>query len=104
MSEHVLPSSEGRGESLRWAERLLVHGLVPDAAVRVGIRHLLRERLRTLHPNDSEAAAALTQRFLEGLREAPLALLPEKANAQHYELPPALFEAMLGPQDRKSVV
>lgn len=102
MSEHVLPSSEGRGESLRWAERLLVHGLVPDAAVRVGIRHLLRERLRTLHPNDSEAAAALTQRFLEGLREAPLALLPEKANAQHYELPPALFEAMLGPHRKYS--
>lgn len=77
-------------------------GLLPDAAVRLGIRHLLRQRLRELKQDDSESAAVLTQQFLESLRAAPLALLPEKANEQHYELPAALFEAMLGPQRKYS--
>jgi cyclopropane-fatty-acyl-phospholipid synthase len=84
--------------ALRLAER----GLLPDAALRLGIRHLLRQRLGELRHGDSESAATLTQRFLATLRDAPLALLPDKANEQHYELPPALFEAMLGPQRKYS--
>jgi cyclopropane-fatty-acyl-phospholipid synthase len=84
--------------ALRLAER----GLLPDAALRLGIRRLLRQRLGELRHGDSESAAALTQRFLGTLRAAPLALLPDKANEQHYELPPALFEAMLGPQRKYS--
>ncbi|HEY0956825.1 MAG TPA: cyclopropane-fatty-acyl-phospholipid synthase family protein [Roseateles sp.] len=84
--------------ALRLAER----GLLPDAALRLGIRHLLRQRLNELRHGDGETAAELTQRFLTSLRAAPLALLPEKANEQHYELPPELFGAMLGPQRKYS--
>lgn len=84
--------------ALRWAEQ----GRLPDAALRLGIRHLLRQRLDELRHGDGESGAALTQRFLSRLRDAPLAPLPEKANEQHYELPPALFEAMLGPQRKYS--
>jgi cyclopropane-fatty-acyl-phospholipid synthase len=84
--------------ALRLAER----GLLPDAAVRLGIRHLLRQRLNELHHGDGELAATLTQGFLARLRDAPLAPLPEKANEQHYELPAELFEAMLGPQRKYS--
>lgn len=84
--------------ALRLAER----GLLPDVALRLGIRHLLRQRLTELRAGDSETAAALTQRFIDRLRDAPLALLPDKANEQHYELPPALFEAMLGPRRKYS--
>jgi cyclopropane-fatty-acyl-phospholipid synthase len=32
------------------------------------------------------------------MRRAPIALVPEKANEQHYELPPAFFELVLGPR------
>lgn len=90
---HDLPSL-----ALHLAER----GLLPDAATRVGIRHLLRARLDELHHQDHENAARLTQAFLASLRAAPLALQAEKANEQHYDLPPALFEAMLGPQRKYS--
>lgn len=93
------PESTGRSAlALRWAER----GLLPDFAIRLGIRHLLRQRLHELRLGDCESAAALTQRFVAGLRDAPLAPLPEKANEQHYELPPALFAAMLGPRRKYS--
>jgi cyclopropane-fatty-acyl-phospholipid synthase len=93
------PDSPGSAPSaLRWAER----GLLPDFAIRFGIRHLLRQRLHELRRGDCESGAALTQRFVAGLRDAPLAPLPEKANEQHYELPPALFAAMLGPRRKYS--
>lgn len=84
--------NDNRHTALGLAER----GVLPDAAVRMGIRHLLRQRLDEMRHGDAEAEAELTRRFLAAMREAPLALLPEKANEQHYELPPALFEAMLG--------
>ncbi|OWQ84424.1 SAM-dependent methyltransferase [Roseateles aquatilis] len=91
-------SRDESSTTIRWVER----GLVPDGAVRLGIRHLLRQRLHELRHGDIESGAALTQRFLAGLRDAPLALLPDKANEQHYELPPELFGAMLGPQRKYS--
>ena len=30
------------------------------------------------------------------MKESPIALVPEKANEQHYEVPPAFFENVLG--------
>ncbi|MDR7332133.1 cyclopropane-fatty-acyl-phospholipid synthase family protein [Roseateles asaccharophilus] len=91
-------ASDDSSTALRLAEA----GLLPDVALRLGIRHLLRQRLQELRHGDGETAAELTQRFLASLRAAPLALLPEKANEQHYELPPELFGAMLGPQRKYS--
>jgi cyclopropane-fatty-acyl-phospholipid synthase len=84
------------------AVRLAERGLLPEAALRLGIRRLLRQRLDESHHHDYETAAALTQSFLASLRAAPLAVQTEKANEQHYELPAALFEAMLGPQRKYS--
>lgn len=91
-------ASDDSSTALRLAER----GLLPDAALRLGIRHLLRQRLNELRHGDGETAAELTQRFLASLRAAPLAPLPHKANEQHYELPPELFGAMLGPHRKYS--
>lgn len=75
-----------------WVEQ----GLVPDRVVRLGIRRLLRDRLAEIADGDAEAAAERTQAFVAAMRTAPLALVPEKANEQHYELPPAFFGAVLG--------
>ena len=82
--------------AVNWVEQ----GLVPDRVVRLGIRRLLKARLAELHAEDTQASAALTQAFVDDLRrdpQAPLALLPEKANEQHYELPAAFFAEVLGP-------
>lgn len=78
--------------AVNWVEQ----GLVPDRVVRLGIRRLLKARLVELRSGDAAATAALTQAFFDALRGAPLALLPEKANEQHYEVPAAFFGAVLG--------
>ena len=78
--------------AIDWTER----GVVPDAVVRTGIRRLLRQRLDEIGADDAARAAALSDAFVEGLRDAPIALLTGKANEQHYELPPAFFAAVLG--------
>ena len=78
--------------AVNWVEQ----GLVPDRVVRLGIRRLLKARLAELRSDDVAAGADLTQAFLDDLRHAPLALLPEKANEQHYEVPAEFFGAVLG--------
>jgi cyclopropane-fatty-acyl-phospholipid synthase len=78
--------------SIHWVER----GMVPDKVVRLGIRRLLKTRLAQLHTGDAAAAAELTQAFVDEIRSAELALLPEKANQQHYELPAEFFVGVLG--------
>ena len=78
--------------AVNWVEQ----GLVPDRVIRLGIRRLLKARLAELRSGDAVAVAQLTQSFVDELRAAPLALLPEKANEQHYEVPAAFFGAVLG--------
>ena len=72
---------------LHLAER----GWLPDALVRAGIRRLLRARV-------SEETEQAGEDFAEQLPRAPIALVPEQANAQHYEVPPEFFRAVLGPR------
>lgn len=71
-------------------------GAVPDVFLRAGIRRLVRTRLEEIHASDAEAAAARAEDFVAGLRAAPIALVPEKANEQHYEVPAAFFGHVLG--------
>ncbi len=71
-------------------------GVLPDRLVRRGIRRLLQQRLADIDAGDAEAAAARSEAFVAAMREAPIALLPEKANEQHYELPAAFFAQVLG--------
>ncbi|MBS0452749.1 MAG: class I SAM-dependent methyltransferase [Proteobacteria bacterium] len=80
--------------AIRWLEQ----GLVPDRLVRLGMRRLLAQRLKEVRSGDATAAAELTQAFAQSLHAAPLALHADLANAQHYELPAAFFERVLGPR------
>ena len=75
---------------------LVEQGFVPDRVSRVGIRRLLRERIAELAPDDCEQVAARVVDFVEMMDHSPVAPLPEKANEQHYELPPGFFERVLG--------
>ncbi|CAN5343408.1 cyclopropane-fatty-acyl-phospholipid synthase family protein [soil metagenome] len=84
--------SQSTAAAVGWVEQ----GLVPDKVVRLGIRRLLKARLVELRSGDAVATAELTQSFLESMRHADLALLPAKANEQHYEVPAAFFSAVLG--------
>jgi len=79
--------------TIDWMER----GLIPDVLIRAGIRRLLHRRLADLaHESDPDAALAAKLKFIESMRRGPIAPVPEKANEQHYEVPPAFFEHVLG--------
>ena len=66
-------------------------GVLSDAAVRFGIRRLCAARLR------QEARRAGSSRLAAGPSSGPVAPAPEAANQQHYEVPAAFFEKVLGP-------
>jgi len=73
------------------------HGLVPDWLVRRGIRRLLRHRLQ----QESGRCGSATQdmrTFAEELRSSPIAIETDSANEQHYEVPAAFYERVLGPR------
>jgi cyclopropane-fatty-acyl-phospholipid synthase len=72
-------------------ERLVDSGLIPEPALRAGIRAICAMRLR------QERRQARHQTVVEQLRAAEIAIETVAANEQHYEVPPAFFEAVLGP-------
>ncbi|MBM40751.1 MAG: SAM-dependent methyltransferase [Acidobacteria bacterium] len=77
---------------LELAER----GWLPDGVICVGIRQLLRQRLAAERTRTSEGAGGLDD-HLAAMRAGPIAIEVDAANTQHYEVPAALFEAVLGP-------
>ncbi|MDZ4772427.1 MAG: cyclopropane-fatty-acyl-phospholipid synthase family protein [Planctomycetota bacterium] len=81
---------------MKTALKLVENGFVPKPLLRSGIRSLLRDRLREqqrIFGADRERALV---DWTETMRASPIALVPEKANEQHYEVPPRFFELTLG--------
>jgi cyclopropane-fatty-acyl-phospholipid synthase len=72
------------------------NGLVPDGMIRFGIRRLDRKRLRQEDRGGSLHRREAINEFISRMRQSPIAILPHKANEQHYEVPPAFFEHVLG--------
>jgi cyclopropane-fatty-acyl-phospholipid synthase len=71
-------------------ERIVDSGLIPEPMLRAGIRAICALRLRQERDRDPA-------RLVAELRESEIAIETAAANAQHYEVPPAFFEAVLGP-------
>jgi cyclopropane-fatty-acyl-phospholipid synthase len=84
--------------AISWVEQ----GLVPDAVVRGAIRRLCEQRMRELGSGDAETAAAITEGFVRSMGESETAPSPHLANSQHYEVPAAFFELVLGPHRKYS--
>lgn len=84
--------------SVAAAVALVDRGLVPDPLVRFGIRRLLAGRLANERRQAPASAEERLARWRAATAAAPLAPLPEAANRQHYELPAAFFELVLGPR------
>lgn len=79
-----------------WYEPLLDRGLIPDGLLRAGIRRRLGERIERELAGSQDDYSERYREFVRELRESPIAIETEKANEQHYELPPAFFELCLG--------
>ena len=76
--------------------KLAEKGLLPDSLIRLGIKRLCSQRLlqaTSFSDADMEKEHAA---WIDVLKKSPIALVPEKANQQHYEVPPRLFELVLG--------
>jgi cyclopropane-fatty-acyl-phospholipid synthase len=81
-----------------WLER----GLLPDWLIRIGIRRLVSARLRKEQQGSRAEQAERLMQFIAQLRQSPVAIRPEAANAQHYEVPAEFFRHVLGPQMKYS--
>ena len=79
---------------INWAEQ----GRVPAPLVRWGIRQLLARRLREERRVHEATPRQRLQEFTDQLRASPIALHTDKANEQHYAVPPAFFQQVLGPR------
>ncbi|OUW62656.1 MAG: SAM-dependent methyltransferase, partial [bacterium TMED198] len=76
--------------------KLAENGMMPDALIRLGIRRLCRERLESASKLGVDGVEDHHQKWVEKLLSSPIALVPDKANEQHYEVPPEFFEYVLG--------
>lgn len=77
-------------------ESFLERNLIPDFLIRTGIRRMLANKLRLQSAGGPMETEKRFQAYLEELRRSPIAVLTEKANEQHYELPPSFFRTVLG--------
>jgi cyclopropane-fatty-acyl-phospholipid synthase len=87
------------GVAIRGAIAVGESGLVPDPVARFAIRRLCAQRL---HEERRRLDADGHREFLQTLRRGPIALHVDAANAQHYELPPAFFQLVLGARRKYS--
>jgi cyclopropane-fatty-acyl-phospholipid synthase len=77
---------------------LLTRGVLPDPAIRFGIRRLLAQRIREeTAPTDSDRRARL-EAFASELRTMPIAINTRESREQHYEVPTRFYQCCLGPR------
>jgi cyclopropane-fatty-acyl-phospholipid synthase len=77
-------------------DRLLEKNLLPDWLIRIGIRRLLRERLREENQGSAEAQQKHLLKLVAELKQSPVAIETRAANEQHYEVPTRFYQLCLG--------
>ncbi len=70
--------------------------LLPDPVIRMGMRRLLKERLDQEHEVAGGDHAAAVDAFAERQRNSVVTIETHLANEQHYEVPAAFFQRVLG--------
>ena len=71
-------------------------GIIPDYFIRQGIVRNCKNRLNNENVSNTEKVSLKKQSWIQQMKDSPIALVPEKANEQHYEVPSAFFENVLG--------
>lgn len=79
------------------AVELLYQYPVPDWLVRRAIRWILKRSTRRRYRRSLAEQESHRRALIDELRESPIAIRTDEANRQHYEVPPAFFELVLGP-------
>jgi cyclopropane-fatty-acyl-phospholipid synthase len=77
-------------------DRLLEKNFLPDWLVRIGVRRLLRARLREEKKGGAVEQQTHLLRLIEELKQSPIAIDTHAANEQHYEVPTEFYQLCLG--------
>lgn len=78
------------------------NGMVPDFLIRTGIRHLLKQRLKSESSGSCEEVQDRLEEFVRKAASSHIAIVPERANEQHYEIPAEFFSLVLGENKKYS--
>ena len=84
------------------AIELVEQGWVPDWLIRRAIQRLCTRRLSSLNAGGKQDNSEHQRAFMEAARQSPIALVPEKANEQHYEVPAEFYQQVLGRRGKYS--
>jgi cyclopropane-fatty-acyl-phospholipid synthase len=79
-----------------WYMNILYTGLVPDWALRLVLKWITGSKIRQLARLPGSVQQARRQALVEKLESSPIAIVPHLPNVQHYEVPPAFFQLVLG--------
>jgi len=79
-----------------WYDKLVEKNKVPDVLLRVGIRKLLKQRLRDENMGDVEMQQQHLTSVINFLKSSPIAVNTTDANEQHYEIPTRFYQYCLG--------
>ena len=71
-------------------------GYIPDLILRRGMRLLIKQRLKEINASNPGLMAIDQNLFIQQMKSAPIAILTEKANEQHYEIPAIFYRHVLG--------
>lgn len=82
--------------ALRMSMSALQRNVIPDVLLRWGVRKLLEGRLQDITQPTLEAHMHHLLAFVQSLKEMPIAVNTEDANAQHYEVPTEFYQLVLG--------
>ena len=77
-------------------DQLLKKDIIPDWAIRLGIRSLLTKRIQQEDPGSDDALEEKTAHFVKMMKASPVAVNTREANEQHYEVPHEFYERVLG--------
>lgn len=101
MSASAAMKTEGTtflGLLIDWMEK----GYLPDSAIRLGVRNLCAQRLRSLEHATLDSYQDYFQKYVEDLKSSPVAVATRDANKQHYEVPAEFFHLALGKNKKYS--
>ena len=76
--------------------------LIPDFLIRQGIRILLKKRIQSLVSDNPEDNIQDKITFIKKMNLSPIAVVPELANEQHYEIPAEFYNYCLGKHKKYS--
>jgi cyclopropane-fatty-acyl-phospholipid synthase len=81
-----------------WRDRLTHTDLLPDWLIRFALRVALARNTRHRYKVGVTARHAAKRALIARLRESPIAIHTSAPNRQHYEVPAAFFQLVLGPR------